>query len=63
MTYNTLEMWVKSEITQVDGCDVVNPGPSHFRGAAYSIKESSGQPVVRATQDYDPVKEGAFAQK
>ena len=61
-TYNTLVCWVESEITQVDCCEVVNPGPHHSRGAAYPIKESSGHPALRATQDSDQGREEALAQ-
>ena len=56
-----LTLWGEAEVSQGDGCDVVNPGPQVLHGdTAYPIKKSSGQreysggpPVVRNTQDYD----------
>ena len=58
-TDNTLELWDEAEVTQVDGCDVGNPGPQTlYGGTAYPIKELSGQreyfggpPVVRNTPE------------
>ena len=46
MTEDTLELWVDAEITQVNGCDVVNPGPQPlYGGAAYPIKERNKWPA------------------
>ena len=58
-TGNTLTLFDKAEVTQVDGCDVGNPGPQRLHGGtAYPIKKLSGQreyfggpPVVRNTPE------------
>ena len=43
-TGNTLALFDKAEVTQGDGCDVVNPGPQVLHGdTAYPIKKLSGQ--------------------
>ena len=63
-------LWEDTVVNEVDGCDVVNPGPQTlYKGTAYPIKELKGQreyfggpPVVRATQDYDQAREEAFAE-
>ena len=63
-------LWEDTVVNEVDGCDVVNPGPQTlYEGTAYPIKELKGQreyfggpPVVRATQDYDQAREEAFAE-
>ena len=31
-TYNTLVLWGEAEVTQVDGCDLINPGPQALYG-------------------------------
>ena len=67
---DVLRLWAETEVTQVDGCDVVNPGPQTlYKGTAYPIKELRGQreyfggpPVVRATEDYGQAREEAFAE-
>ena len=67
---DVLQLWDEAPVTQVDGCDVVNPGPQTlYKGTAYPIKELRGQreyfggpPVVRATADYGQARREAFAE-
>ena len=43
-TDEALALWVEAEVTQVDGCDVVNSGPQAlYGGTACPIKGLNGQ--------------------